>query len=112
MYVTVTFLKHSVDVLFCNLFLVTGEMEVLAPVHHSRPRDVTKEFLLVPIHIALVFERFIFKPEHFSKLVRVCITLLTDEIFASVAVMSSAFKRVLVSFVHADFYVFDEFVCS
>ncbi len=48
------------------------------PVHHSRPKGASTEFLLFPIHIALVFERFIFKPEHFSKLSRVCITFSND----------------------------------
>ena len=67
------------------------------PVHHSRPRGVSKEFLFFPIHIALVFERFIFRPEHFSKLSSVCITFSTDEILASVAVMSSAYNKDLVS---------------
>ena len=70
---------------------------VLMPVHHSRPRGVSKEFLFFTIHIALVFEKFIFKLEHFSKLSRVCITFSTDEILASVAVMLSAYNKDLVS---------------
>ena len=49
------------------------------------------------IHIALVFEIFIFKPEHFSKLLRVCMKISTEDVFARVAVISSAYKSVLIS---------------
>ena len=70
---------------------------VSTAVHHSRPRGVSKEFLFFPIHIALVLERLIFKPEHFSKSFRIYITFSTDEIFARVAVMSFAYNKDLVS---------------
>ena len=70
---------------------------VLTPVHHSRPRGVSKECLFFPIHIAFVFERFIFRPEHFSKLSRGFITFFTGEILASVAAMSSTHNKYVVS---------------
>ena len=83
--------------------------KVITPEHHSRLRGVSKEFLLFPIHIAFVFERL--KPEYFSKSLRVCITFSTDEILASVAVMSSACNKRF-SFIFPDFYPFDLIICS
>ena len=40
---------------------------VLTPVHNSRHRGFSNEFLFAPIQIALVFEILIFKLEHFSR---------------------------------------------
>ena len=38
--------------------------------HHSKPQGLYDEFFIVPIHMALVSEIFIFKPEYFSNMLR------------------------------------------
>ena len=78
------------EVLLHNLFLVTGEMNTQS--------GVSKEFLFFPFNIALAFERFIFKSDYFSKSFRACITFSTDEILASVAIMSYAYSKEVISF--------------
>ena len=38
--------------------------------HHSKPKGFSAEIFIVPIHMALVLETFIFKPEYSSKVSR------------------------------------------
>ena len=38
--------------------------------HHSKPKGLYDEFFIVPIHMALVSEILIFKPEYFSNMLR------------------------------------------
>ena len=65
-------------------------------------------FLLAPIHKALVFEIFIFKPEHFSELCSIWMKIYTEDMFANVAVISSAYRSVFIP----SLSVFMPSVCS
>ena len=58
--------------------------------HHSKPKGFSAEFFIVPIHMALVLETFIFKPKYFSKVLKLSNSSFAEVISENNAVMSSA----------------------
>ena len=65
---------------------------------HTRTEFLTfllqfTEFLLAPIHIALVFEIFIFKPEHFSELFNIWMKIYKEDMFATIAVATNKYRK-------------------
>ena len=57
--------------------------------------------------VGSLVEIFIFIPEHFSKLFRVFMKISTEDAFARVAIISSAYRSVLISSLSINCYAFN-----